>query len=98
MPDHVYKVIEIVGSSRLSSDDAIRRAIEKASTSVRHINWFQVIETRGHIADGKVAHSSLVATLDATPEGRAQIPPASSSTAVEKSVSRGFFSFLKKKI
>ena len=60
MPDHVYKVIEIVGSSRVSSDDAIRNAVEKASASIRHINWFQVIETRGHIADGKVAHFQVV--------------------------------------
>lgn len=60
MPDHVYKVIEIVGSSTTGTDDAIRNAIAKASTSVRHINWFQVIETRGHVADGKVAHYQVV--------------------------------------
>ncbi len=60
MPDHVYKVIEIVGSSTTGTDDAIRNAIAKASTSVRHINWFEVIETRGHVADGKVAHYQVV--------------------------------------
>ncbi len=60
MPDHVYKVIELVGSSCESSDDAIRNAIERASKTLKHINWFQVVETRGHIADGKVAHFQVV--------------------------------------
>jgi flavin-binding protein dodecin len=60
MHDHVYKIIELVGSSTVSSDDAIRNAIAKASESVRHMNWFQVIETRGHITDGKVAHFQVV--------------------------------------
>ena len=56
MSDHVYKVIELVGSSAIGTDDAIRNALEKASGSVRHMNWFEVVETRGHIEDGKVAH------------------------------------------
>ncbi|HUL13605.1 MAG TPA: dodecin [Methylococcaceae bacterium] len=60
MPDHVYKVIEIVGSSTVSSDEAIRNAIEKAGKTIRHINWFQVVETRGHVTDGKVAHFQVV--------------------------------------
>lgn len=54
--DHVYKMLEIVGSSTSSSDDAIRNAIARASKSVRHMDWFEVVETRGHIQDGKVAH------------------------------------------
>ncbi|MDD2767455.1 MAG: dodecin family protein [Methylococcus sp.] len=56
MPDHVYKIIEIVGSSTVSTDDAIRTAIVKAGTTLRHMNWFEVTETRGHIVDGQVAH------------------------------------------
>lgn len=60
MPDHVYKVIEIVGSSTVSTDDAIRKAVEKAAQSLRHLNWFEVVETRGHIANGKVAHFQVV--------------------------------------
>lgn len=60
MPDHVYKVIEIVGSSTVSSDDAIRKAVEKAAQSLRHLNWFEVVENRGHIADGKVAHFQVI--------------------------------------
>lgn len=60
MPDHVYKVIEIVGSSKVSSDDAIRTAIAKAGETIQHMNWFQVVETRGHIVDGKVGHFQVV--------------------------------------
>lgn len=56
MPDHVYKIIEIVGSSTVSTDDAIRTAIAKAGTTLRHMNWFEVTESRGHIVDGQVAH------------------------------------------
>jgi len=56
MSAHVYKSIELTGSSPTSSDDAVQRALAKASESVRNIQWFEVIETRGHVADGKVAH------------------------------------------
>jgi len=56
MSDHVYKIIELAGSSAISSDDAIRNAIECAARSMRHLDWYEVIESRGHIADGKIAH------------------------------------------
>lgn len=56
MADHVYKLVELVGSSTVSSDDAIRNAIGAAAKTLRHIDWFEVVETRGHVADGKVAH------------------------------------------
>ena len=56
MSDHVYKLIDIVGSSTTGTDDAIRNAIETAAKTVSHIDWFEVTETRGHVADGKVAH------------------------------------------
>ena len=56
MPDHTYKVIELVGSSTKSSDDAIQRAIAKAHETIRHLRWFEVVQTRGHIEDGKIAH------------------------------------------
>jgi flavin-binding protein dodecin len=56
MSDHVYKIVELVGSSSTGTDDAIRKAIEKASLTLRRIDWFQVLETRGHVADGKIAH------------------------------------------
>ena len=51
MNDHVYRVIEVVGSSDQSSDDAIRNALERAGKTVRGIRWFEVVETRGHVAD-----------------------------------------------
>lgn len=56
MSEHVYKSIELTGSSKTSSDDAIRRAIERASDTVRNIRWFHVQDVRGHVEDGKVAH------------------------------------------
>jgi len=56
MSDHVYKLVEIVGSSSVSTDDAIRNAIEQASKSIRNMDWFETTEIRGHLADGKIAH------------------------------------------
>ncbi|MDR7134622.1 flavin-binding protein dodecin [Lysobacter niastensis] len=56
MSDHVYKSLELTGSSKMGSDDAIRCAIERASKSIRDIRWFHVIDTRGHVENGKVAH------------------------------------------
>jgi dodecin len=54
--EHVYKTVELVGSSATGTDDAIRNAIAKAARSLRNLRWFQVIETRGHIECGQVAH------------------------------------------
>jgi flavin-binding protein dodecin len=56
MPEHVYKVVELVGSSEESVTGAIERAIEKAAVTLRHLGWFEVVQVRGHIEDGKVAH------------------------------------------
>jgi flavin-binding protein dodecin len=57
MSDHrTYKKIELVGSSKDSIEDAIQNAIAECSKSVRHIDWFEVIDTRGHVIDGAVAH------------------------------------------
>lgn len=56
MNDHVYKSVELTGSSMTSSDDAVRSAIERASVSMRNIRWFQVLETRGHVENGRIAH------------------------------------------
>jgi flavin-binding protein dodecin len=55
MPEHVYKVVELVGSSEDSVTKAIDRAISKAALSIRHLGWFEVTQVRGHIEDGKVA-------------------------------------------
>jgi len=56
MSNHVYKLVEVCGTSDQGTDEAIRNAIETAAKSIRHIDWFEVIDTRGHVADGKVAH------------------------------------------
>jgi dodecin len=54
MPNHVYKIVEIVGSSETSIDDAIKDAIARASQTLRNLRWFEVTQTRGEIRDGKV--------------------------------------------
>jgi flavin-binding protein dodecin len=69
MSDHVYKHLELTGSSSRSSDDAIRTAIEKAAKTVRNMHWFHVVETRGNIADGKVAHWQVTIRVGFTLEG-----------------------------
>lgn len=56
MSEHIYKLIELVGSSPISSDDAINNAIAKASKTIKHMSWFELVETRGHIIDGKIDH------------------------------------------
>ena len=56
MSNHVYKTVELVGSSPNGSDDAIRNAIARAASTVRNLRWFEVIETRGHIENEKIAH------------------------------------------
>lgn len=56
MNQHVYKKVELVGSSTKGADDAIRNAIKRASATLKHLDWFEVVETRGHIQDGEVAH------------------------------------------
>ncbi len=56
MSDNVYKIIEIVGSSATGIEDAIEKAIARAASSLQDIRWFEVLETRGHVEDGRVAH------------------------------------------
>jgi flavin-binding protein dodecin len=68
MSDHVYKKIELVGSSTTSIEDAIRNAIETAAASVRNMRWFEVVETRGHIEEGKVAHYQVTLKIGFTVE------------------------------
>lgn len=56
MSEHVYKLTELVGSSPKSFEDAVANAIERASKTIRNMRWFEVVSTRGHIEDGKLAH------------------------------------------
>ena len=56
MDDHIYKKIEIIGTSEKSSDDAIQNALKRASKSIHNLRWFEVVETRGSIKEGVVEH------------------------------------------
>lgn len=66
MSDNVYKVIEIVGSSPTSIEDAIEKAVARASSSLREVRWFEVTETRGHIENGRVAHYQVTMKIGFT--------------------------------
>jgi flavin-binding protein dodecin len=69
MTAHTYKLVELVGSSPNSSDEAIRNAIQKASATIQHIDWFQVCETRGHVVNGRVAHFQVTLKIGFRVEG-----------------------------
>ncbi|MDA7865240.1 dodecin family protein [Akkermansiaceae bacterium] len=56
MEDHVYKQIELTGTSTTSIEDAVQRAIKRAQKTVRNMSWFQVVETRGSIDSGQIQH------------------------------------------
>ncbi|HSJ77019.1 MAG TPA: dodecin [Gemmatimonadales bacterium] len=68
MSDHVYKTIELVGSSNKGMEDAVEKAIGKASATVRNLRWFEVLNTRGHIEAGRVAHWQVTLKLGFTRE------------------------------
>lgn len=71
MSEHVYKIIELVGSSPTSIEDAIQAAIGRAEKTLRHMRWFEVLQTRGHIENGKVKHYQVVVKAGFTMEGDA---------------------------
>jgi dodecin len=56
MSEHVYKIVELTGSSHKSMEDAVRTAIERANRTLRNLRWFQVTDTRGHIENGTINH------------------------------------------
>ena len=66
--NHVYKSIELTGSSATSIEDAVSTAIAKASDSLRNIQWFTITETRGHVKDGKVAYWQVTLKIGFTLE------------------------------
>lgn len=68
MSDHVYKLIELAGSSTKSIEDAISNALTKASKSVRNMRWLQVMDTRAHIEDQKVQHWQVIIKVGFTLE------------------------------
>ncbi|MDY7108270.1 MAG: dodecin [Planctomycetota bacterium] len=69
MPDHIYKKIEITGSSPNSIEEAVQNALARASQTVRNMRWFEIVETRGHIEDGRVAHWQVTMKIGFTLEG-----------------------------
>lgn len=68
MADHVYKTLELVGSSTRGMEDAVQKAIAKAAETVRNIRWFEVVGTRGHVEQGRVAHWQVTLKLGFTLE------------------------------
>lgn len=70
MSSHVYKTIELVGSSTSSFDDAVRTAVSRAASTMRNLRWFEVVETRGHIENGAIAHWQVTVKLGFTLEDR----------------------------
>jgi dodecin len=68
MSDHVYRIIQVAGSSETSLEDAIQNAVKRASRTLRQVGWFEVVETRGHVEDGKVAHYQVTLKIGFTLE------------------------------
>lgn len=68
MSNHVYKMIELTGSSPVSIEEAVGSAIAKASETIRNLQWFEVTDTSGHIVDGKVAHWQVTLKIGFTLE------------------------------
>lgn len=71
MDPHIYKLVEIVGTSSSSIEEAIQAGISRAAQSLRNIRWFEVLETRGHIVDGRVDHYQVTMKVGFTLEGTA---------------------------
>ena len=69
MSNHIYKKIELVGSSPESIEDAVKNALAKASKTLRNLRWFEIIETRGHLEDGKIAHWQVTIKVGFTLDG-----------------------------
>jgi flavin-binding protein dodecin len=71
MSDHVYKMVELVGSSETSIEDAIQTAITRARQTLRNLHWFEVVQTRGHVENGEVRHYQVVLKAGLTLEDAA---------------------------
>ena len=66
MSAHTYKLIELVGSSPISSDEAVKNAVTKASLTEKNLRWLEVVETRAHLEDGKIAHWQVTVKIGVT--------------------------------
>lgn len=79
MADHVYKQIELTGSSTTSIEDAVNRAVERAGKTLKNLRWFNVTDTRGYIEDGKVAYWQVTVKIGFTLEDTADAGTAGES-------------------
>lgn len=66
MSDHTYTMLELVGSSHASIEEAVRNAVAQAATTERNLRWFEIVETRGHIEDGRIAQWQVRVAIGAT--------------------------------
>jgi dodecin len=69
MQDHVYKIIELVGSSENSIEDAMQSAIARASATLKNLRWCEIVQTRGHVENGKIKYYQVVLKVGFTLEG-----------------------------
>ena len=67
--DHIYRVIELAGTSDKSIEDAVSSAIARANKTIRNLRWFELLQTRGHIENGKIAHFQVALKVGFTMEG-----------------------------
>ena len=68
MPDHVYRIIEVAGSSENSIEEAIQNAVGRASRTLRQVGWFEVLQTRGSVENGKIGHYQVILKVGFTLE------------------------------
>ncbi len=68
MSDHIYKKVELVGSSAVSIEDAVNNAVARASETLRNLRWLEVVETRAHLENGRVAHWQVTVKIGFTLE------------------------------
>lgn len=73
MDEHVYKIIELTGSSKTSIEDAVNKAVARASQTIRHLRWFTVSETRGYIENGQVAYWQVTVKIGFTLEENSDV-------------------------
>ncbi len=72
MSNHIYKKIELTGSSTISIEDAIQKAVARAAKTIRNMRWFEVVETRGYIEEGEVSYWQVTIKIGFTMEDDTQ--------------------------
>jgi dodecin len=72
MEDHIYKLLDLVGTSEKSIEDAIQKAIQRANETIRNLRWFEVVQIRGQIEGGQVQHYQVTLKVGFTMEARSE--------------------------